>query len=892
MTRLARLLLAAAILLLAAGLRWFDIGAEPMGIDGTAISMKALAIVRGDALDLRGPSMSVGTFHSPLSVYLYALPYALDADPRLARIYSGVFNLVAVALVYLLGRRYLSAPAGFVAALLFAVHPEAVFISRQILNIVIGLPFVLAFCLTGLLGYCEDRAWARVAHLPLLSLALQCHPASVLLAPLTAVLLLLAWLQFPLRRGSLLAQTIMSAALAGVLLLPWAYALFQEADFSALAGGIEVGGNRGLQYTAATMTTLLGGWGMGWVQAIQPLLTIAGTAWFVVRGLQRKPGAAGPVFVFCFFAVPVLALVFNMKYRDTYIWPEYGSAFLIQGAVIGGVARTGQRASGPAAGADWGGWLRGRWLVPGSLLLALLVGTQLRFFATHDRTYPGPALTEHIAAVRYAEQLALSSGRAVLATVPFSATDLESYRRWALLAEGRAVRVVWDGRALPLPAQGAIVIGPADYTGRDGLIANAEVRGSFRFAELPPAAQFAPTLALPRPVQFANGTSVLGFRPVAGAPPDERSWLLDLIWRVDVAPDADFKIFAQLVDAADKLYAQADVPALPAGQQRSGELVLSRLTLALRSALPADEPLFIRFGVYDASGNIKTIPDAQHAAADYALTQVRGAAAPAAGWANGVALDSLAVVDSQPQGAPLEVRAVWRTSAALPAELVVRWQLQTAAGQTVFAADTQLAPGYPTHEWPVGAFMPGSQMLRIPTDIQPGSYRLSLQLLDARAQPLGGEYRQAQPVVITARTRSFVPPTMQAAMQATFGSALQLLGSDVLLDGRQLQLRLHWQVQQAMLQDYKFFVHVRSGTQVVAQIDSMPANYGYPTSWWAPAEVVSEDVRLDLGALPAGAYTIATGFYDPASGERLAVTLAGGQPAADGWVELGLITLK
>jgi len=51
-------------------------------------------------------------------------------------------------------------------------------------------------------------------------------------------------------------------------------------------------------------------------------------------------------------------------------------------------------------------------------------------------------------------------------------------------------------------------------------------------------------------------------------------------------------------------------------------------------------------------------------------------------------------------------------------------------------------------------------------------------------------------------------------------------------------------------------------------------------------------VRLDLGALPAGAYTIATGFYDPASGERLAVRLADGQPSANGWVELGLITLQ
>ena len=133
---------------------------------------------------------------------------------------------------------------------------------------------------------------------------------------------------------------------------------------------------------------------------------------------------------------------------------------------------------------------------------------------------------------------------------------------------------------------------------------------------------------------------------------------------------------------------------------------------------------------------------------------------------------------------------------------------------------------------------------------------------------------------------------MQATMRATFGSELQLLGRDVLLDGRQLQLRLHWQAQQAMLLDYKFFVHVRRGPEVVAQIDSMPANYAYPTSWWARGEVVSEDVRLDLGALPAGAYTIATGFYDPASGERLAVTLADGQPSANGWVELGSFALK
>ena len=55
--------------------------------------------------------------------------------------------------------------------------------------------------------------------------------------------------------------------------------------------------------------------------------------------------------------------------------------------------------------------------------------------------------------------------------------------------------------------------------------------------------------------------------------------------------------------------------------------------------------------------------------------------------------------------------------------------------------------------------------------------------------------------------------------------------------------------------------------------------------------MVSETVTLDLASLEAGTYTLTTGFYDPATGERLPVTLADGALSADGWVSLSEITL-
>ena len=66
----------------------------------------------------------------------------------------------------------------------------------------------------------------------------------------------------------------------------------------------------------------------------------------------------------------------------------------------------------------------------------------------------------------------------------------------------------------------------------------------------------------------------------------------------------------------------------------------------------------------------------------------------------------------------------------------------------------------------------------------------------------------------------------------------------------------------------------------------MPAQYNYPTSWWAPGEYFSDPVQVDTTALGPGNYSITAGLYNPVTGERLPVTRANGTPETNDWANL------
>jgi hypothetical protein len=66
----------------------------------------------------------------------------------------------------------------------------------------------------------------------------------------------------------------------------------------------------------------------------------------------------------------------------------------------------------------------------------------------------------------------------------------------------------------------------------------------------------------------------------------------------------------------------------------------------------------------------------------------------------------------------------------------------------------------------------------------------------------------------------------------------------------------------------------------------------YPTSAWQPGEIVVDEFELPLpDVLAAGEYSLVTGMYDLATGQRLPVTGRYGQSLPDNMIKLTQVTI-
>ena len=95
-----------------------------------------------------------------------------------------------------------------------------------------------------------------------------------------------------------------------------------------------------------------------------------------------------------------------------------------------------------------------------------------------------------------------------------------------------------------------------------------------------------------------------------------------------------------------------------------------------------------------------------------------------------------------------------------------------------------------------------------------------------------------------------------------------------------LRVRLFWRVNQTPTQDYTLFLHLlyvdNEGLfEQLAGFDQPPGNGTCPMTEWLPAEMIVHETELNLPAvLPAGDLFLAVGFYTPADGRRMPVSLA------------------
>ncbi len=189
----------ALIILLAAALRLGRGDLVEYFHDDAMLATLALELADGIRFPLTGILSSTGIPNSPVSVYFLALPFALSSDPAVVIHFIMLWNVLGVALLWLLARRCCGKRVALLAALCYAVNPWAVIFSRKIWAQELHSPFILLGFLLLLQGFWQAREagpgrrsvfLAQCLGMPVLIIGLQFHFASW---PLALVIPIALW---------------------------------------------------------------------------------------------------------------------------------------------------------------------------------------------------------------------------------------------------------------------------------------------------------------------------------------------------------------------------------------------------------------------------------------------------------------------------------------------------------------------------------------------------------------------------------------------------------------------------------------------------------------------------------------------------------------------------
>jgi hypothetical protein len=105
-----------------------------------------------------------------------------------------------------------------------------------------------------------------------------------------------------------------------------------------------------------------------------------------------------------------------------------------------------------------------------------------------------------------------------------------------------------------------------------------------------------------------------------------------------------------------------------------------------------------------------------------------------------------------------------------------------------------------------------------------------------------------------------------------FGDVIHLRGYDFEPEPEHLRLKLYWESLLEMDADYTVFVHVQNQAgEMVAQMDRPLTDNVYPSSLWAPGEVIPDEISVPISDIPPDQYNVYVGLYDFATGLRLPV---------------------
>jgi hypothetical protein len=262
-------------------------------------------------------------------------------------------------------------------------------------------------------------------------------------------------------------------------------------------------------------------------------------------------------------------------------------------------------------------------------------------------------------------------------------------------------------------------------------------------------------------------------------------------------------------------------------------------------------------------------------------------------------------------GEPLYLTLFWHAETPLPQPLLLTVRLIDLATGRVWAKVESAAPGgLATDLWNAGTRLDDRLTLSPPADIPPGDYVLDMAFYLPNGRPLpvrvgrGGAGQTAATRLVLVRISR--PPSVSTAplapdhpFSATFGSEIELMGYDVaerVAPGETLRVALYWHARGPVPVDYKVFVHLlgSEGEQIpIAQDDSLPVGWTYPTTRWRPGETIRDEHLLAIpSSAPRGDYWLVVGLYDSDTGERPPVRDSTGGDVAERRVTLQPIQVR
>lgn len=407
-----------------------------------------------------------------------------------------------------------------------------------------------------------------------------------------------------------------------------------------------------------------------------------------------------------------------------------------------------------------------------------------------------------------------------------------------------------------------------------------------------------------RDVRYHGGMRLLGFRSSTLEPvPAGDAVRYDLFWTVIEDPKSNYQSTLQLAGLDGQLWSRKDT-------ERPRDFRAARATATwqpgqfagdshLLAALPGTPP-----GIYEVQLLLFDRESLQPAS-------VVGSANLAVGLGQmelGRPRRPATVAELQPQyvverswsplrllgynldrneaapGEPFLLTLFWQAEAAPAEDFTVELSLLSAQDEVVFAR--QLPPvraDFPTSAWEWGDVWRGQHLLRLPPDMESGTYRWQLALCHGDSCRPAGEPLELGILDVNAPERRYDLPEMALPLGEPVGEVATLLGANVtpeqLVAGGWLEVTLIWRPEAETRTSYRVFVHLLGPDGAVAsQSDGEPAGWRRPTTGWLPGEIVADGHQLPLPAeLGAGTYRLVAGLYEPQSGARL--HLPGGEDA-------------